>query len=98
MVKPKNIEKIEESIQKKKEQLDKLEARIAPLQEKRQKLVSEIRALEEKQAQARYSEILGVIKGVDGIDKLTPEQIQATLAKAAQSATPQSVSTKEDNQ
>lgn len=96
MTKPKNIGKIEESIQKKKEQLDKLEVRIAPLQEKKQKLVSEIRVLEDKQAQARYSEILGVIKGVDGIDKLTPEQIQATLAKAAQS--PQRISIEEKSQ
>jgi len=98
MAKSTNIEKLEESIQKKREQLDKLEARIAPLQEKKQKLVSEIRAIEDKQAQARYSEILGVIKGVDGIDKLTPEQIQATLAKAAQSAPQQRMRTEEESQ
>jgi peptidoglycan hydrolase CwlO-like protein len=98
MPKPKNIQKLEESIHKKKVQLDKLEARIYPLQEKKQKLVSDIRALEDKQAHARYSEILGVIKGIDGIDKLTPEQIQATLAKAAQSAPPQVMSIEEGSQ
>jgi len=98
MAKPKNIEKLEESIHKKKEQLDKLEARIAPLHEKRQKLTSDIRALEDQQTQARYSEILGVLKGIDGIDKLTPEQIHATLAKAAHSASPQRMITEEESQ
>jgi chromosome segregation ATPase len=84
----KGMNRLADSIKKKNEQLAKLEARIEPLLEKKQKLLSEIKGLEEQQAQIRYSKILGVIKGIDGIDKLTPEQIESTLARAAQSSSP----------
>ncbi len=82
--KPSN--KIVETKRKKQAQLDKLESRISPLLEKKQKLVSEIKALEDQLVQARYSKILGVIKGIEGIDNLSAEQIEASLAKVAQSA------------
>jgi len=88
MPKSKSTSKIDNEIQKKKEQLVKLEARLQPLLDKRDKLNSELKSLNQEKDKVKFSELVGVLRGVEGIDKLSTEQIQETLQKAAQSVSP----------
>jgi len=85
MPKTKNTSKIDDDIEKKMEQLSKIEERLKPLQGKCDKLISEIKSLKREKDQIRYSELVGVLQGVQGIDNLSVEQIQETLQKAAES-------------
>lgn len=88
MPKSKSTSKIDDEIQKKKEQLEKLEERLQPLLDKRDKLNSELKSLNQEKDKIKFSELVGVLRGVEGIDKLSTEQIQETLQKAAQSVSP----------
>ncbi|WP_103654516.1 hypothetical protein [Agarilytica rhodophyticola] len=85
MPKTKSTSKIDDDIQKKQEQITKLEERLQPLLEKRDKLNAELKALHQEKEKIKFSELVGVLRGVEGIDNLSAEQIQKTLQQAAQS-------------
>lgn len=85
MPKTKSPSKIDDDIQKKQDQLTKLEERLRPLLDKRDKINSELKALNQEKEKIKFSELVGVLRGVEGIDNLSPEQIQKTLQQAAQS-------------